>query len=252
MYIIFIFFCSLLLIGFAFNKLTSKYINPYKLYLIFAPKGEGKSTMLQKLATFYHKKGYHIYCKKGDTDLPFVTPIDINLLPWLAEAYYDDSVRFKIVKLKAKGYTGPEFIEPNSVILHDEINLDWDNRDFKSFPKPVQHYFRLQRQYRHIYIAFSQTYDCDKKIRDLADYLIIIRKYFRVYITGKAYRKKPVVVSPSDDNSRDAATLTDDFIRQSWFFWYRTSPFRAYLPHWIRTNRSYRDQQSVAKLNFEK
>ncbi len=252
MKILLILFLSIFSIGFVFNKLTSKYINPYKLYLIFAPKGEGKSTMLQKLATHYNEKGYNVYCKLGDCDLSFVVPIDINLLPWLAEAYYDDNVRKKIIKLRERGYTGPEFIEPNSVILHDEINLDWDNRDFKSFPKPVQHYFRLQRQYKHIYIAFSQTYDCDKKIRDLADYLIIIRKYFRVYITGKAYRKKPVVVSPQNDNSRDTANLTDDFVKQSWLFWYRSSPFRAFLPHWVKKNRSYRDQQERAKLDLSK
>lgn len=245
---ILIFCISIYAVGLIFHLLTKKYINPYKLYLIFAPKGEGKSTLLQKLAHHYYDLGYHIYCKKGDCDLPFVTPIDVNLIPYLAEAYYDESVRQRISKIK--GYTGPLCIEPNSVILHDEINIDWDNRDFKSFPKPVQHYFRLQRQYKHIYIGFSQTYDCDKKIRDLADYLIIIRKYFRVYITGKAYRKKPIVVSPSDENGRETAAFTDDYVKQSWFWWYRSSPFRAWLPHWVKVNKSYRDQQDNAKLKL--
>lgn len=221
-----------------FHITTKKYLNPYKLYLIFAPKGEGKSTLLQKLAHHYRKKGYKIYCNIGDCKQKGVKEIDINLLPKLSDAYKNEALRKEIES--SNKYTGISSIPPKSVIFCDEINLLWDNRDFKSFPKDMQRYFRLQRHYKHIFIGFSQTYDCDKKIRDLADYLIIIRRYFRVYIGGRAYRKKPVIISPDQDNGRETATMTDDFIKQSWLFWYLWSPFRAWLPYWCKKHDSFK------------
>ena len=35
------------------HKLTAKYLNPYKLTMIFGKKGSGKSTLLTKLALEY-------------------------------------------------------------------------------------------------------------------------------------------------------------------------------------------------------
>lgn len=233
-----------------YEKLTRKYVNPYKLYVIFAPKGTGKSIMLQKLAHYYYKKGYKIYCKNGDTDIPFVTPIDPNDIPYLAEAYYDPDVKKRYISSHPKA-TVTE-IEPFSVILHDEINLDWDNRDFKSFPKPVQEYFRLQRQYRHIYIGFSQTYDCDKKIRDLADYLVILTKKFRVYVTGKAYMKVPIALSPTEENSREDSKIADTFKKMPWIIYKFSTPFTVYIPKWVKFNNTYRSEQKQGKVRHLK
>lgn len=200
------------------NLLTKKYINKYKLYLLFGKKGVGKSTLLQKLAYYYSKRGYNVYCNEGDSTLSCAIPIDITQLP----------------SLSASG-----FVKPNSVILCDEINLLWDNRDFKNFPKDLQRYFRLQRHYKHIFIGFSQTYDCDKKIRDLADYLIIIDRIARVWIKPKAYYKKVVIISPEDENSRETATMTDDF-KPMGLFYNLTCQFNAFLPKWIKKHDSFK------------
>ena len=40
----------LVLLPVAFSFATRKYLNPYKLYLVFGKKGSGKSTYLVKLA----------------------------------------------------------------------------------------------------------------------------------------------------------------------------------------------------------
>lgn len=40
---------------------TRKYLNPYKLYLVFGKKGSGKSTYLVKLARKHLKKGWIVY-----------------------------------------------------------------------------------------------------------------------------------------------------------------------------------------------
>ena len=39
-----------------FDVTTRKYLNPYKLYLVFGQKGSGKSTYLVKLAKKHLKK----------------------------------------------------------------------------------------------------------------------------------------------------------------------------------------------------
>lgn len=200
------------------HLLTKKYINIYKLYLLFGKKGVGKSTLLQKLVTYYSKRGFNCYCNFGDSSLPGCIPIDITTLPQLSKS---------------------GVVKKHSVIFCDEINLLWDNRDFKSFPKPMQEYFRLQRHYQHIFIGFSQTYDCDKKIRDLADYLIILDRKFRVWIKPKAYYKKVVIISPEDDNSRETATMTDDF-KPMGLFYNLSCQFNAWLPKWVKTHNSFK------------
>lgn len=238
-----------------FEKKTRKYLNPYKLYVIFAPKGTGKSVMLHKLAHYYKKLGYNIYCRYGDCDLPFVTQIDPNHIPYLAEAYYNPEVKATYIAWYTKVYKRPPTVTemtPNSVMLHDEINLDWDNRDFKSFPKPVQEYFRLQRQYKHIYIGFSQTYDTDKKIRDLADYLVILDKKFRVYVTGKAYLKKPIAISPTEENNREDSKIVDTFVKMPWIVYKLKTPFTMWIPKWAKHNKTYREDQQQGKARHLK
>ena len=130
-------------------------------------------------------------------------------------------------------------IKSPAVILCDEINLLWDNRNFKNFSPDLQRYFRLQRHYHHIFYGFSQTYDCDLKIKNLADSLAICSRVGRVWIRTKSYVKKVVVVSPDNANSRDTATMTDDFVRLG-FFHDITSPLQAWLPKWVKYHDSFK------------
>lgn len=254
---IFLFFLIIFFFILFFHLLTKRFINPYKLYLFFGKKGCGKSTLLQKLVVYYKKRGYTCYCNVGDSDLKDVIPIHIEDLPQLSKAYKNPIEKDPLIRKYYKQYIDPNFdekkgvlpsqiklpvpvsVKPHSVIFCDEINLLWDNRDFKSFPKPMQHYFRLQRHYKHIFIGFSQTYDCDKKIRDLADELILVRRVARVFIRTKSYIKKVVVISPQDENSRDAAIMTDDFIPRG-FFYDLISPFHAWLPRWVKVHDSFK------------
>ena len=240
------FFISLFVLYILWDLLTKKFVSIYKLYILFGKKGCGKSTLLQKIGTYYHKKGFNIYCNIGDSNIDYIHEIPIKDLPRLAEAghqiqhYKDKTLALQIQKEYLKsGIKSPSFIMAPAVILCDEINLLWDNRNFKSFPQDMQKYFRLQRHYQHIFFGFSQTYDCDLKIKNLADELLIVNRVGRVWIRTKAYQKKVVVVSPDSDNSRDTAIMTDDFVALG-FFHDLFTHYQAWLPKWIKKHDSFK------------
>lgn len=199
-------FIILLLI---YDKLTRKYVSPYTLDIYFGRKGCGKSSTLQRLAKRYHKLGWNVYCDDGNTMQQFVIPINCSRL-W--------------------EYKLPE----NSVVLIDEINLLWDNRDFKSFPKPLQKYLRLQRHKKIKLIMFSQTFDCDSKIRNLADTLYLCNKFMRVFTICSGYFKRPVILTALD--TKMEGKITDDFKKLP--FWCTQI---TYIPKYIKSYDSFYD-----------
>ena len=65
----------------------------------------------------------------------------------------------------------------NSLILWDEITMDADNREFKSFSKELRDFFILHRHLHCDIIYATQNYEnVDKKIRDLTDELWYMSK----------------------------------------------------------------------------
>lgn len=209
---IFIFFfltISELLIFYGF--VTRKFNNPYTLDVFFGKKGCGKSTTLQKLAFKYYKRGWHCFCDKGDSFQPFVKPLDAS----------------KLYQYK---------LPPNSIVFIGEANLHWDNRDFKDFPKPMQKFLRMQRHKKVKVIMFSQTYDTDKKIRDLADRLYIVSKKLKIWTLCCPYIKIPKIIPASE--TRDTAKMADDFLKISPFSFQHIITF---IPAWINYFDSFGD-----------
>lgn len=174
-----------------FSLIARKYNNPYKLYLVFGKKGSGKTTFLVKKAIHYLNLGWNVYTNIDDMCMPGLRhfiPTDLgNFVP-----------------------------ENNSVLLIDEINLFWDNRDFKSFPKSTQKFFRLQRHYKVLIYCASQTYDCDKKIRDQTDMMYLCTSWKNIISIARPIIKKPVVtVSDSQSESR----ISEDLKILPFFSW---------------------------------
>lgn len=198
-----------LVIIYIYDRLTRRFVSPYTLDIYFGRKGCGKSSTLQKLAQKYYKLGWIVYCDEGNTMQPFVHQIDCS----------------KIWTYK---------LPPNSVVLIDEINLLWDNRDFKTFPKPLRKYLRLQRHKKIKLIMFSQTFDCDAKIRNLADTLYICNKFARVLTICKGYFKRPVILTALE--TREEGKITDDF--KALPFWNTQITF---IPKWIKKYDSFSD-----------
>lgn len=60
------------------------------------------------------------------------------------------------------------------IIVIDEIALFADSRDFKNFAKHTDRFMRLHRHANIDIVWCSQTFDCDKKIRNLTDKMYIL------------------------------------------------------------------------------
>lgn len=114
----------------------------------FGVPGVGKTTLATKLARKGLKRYKHVYtnfacygCEKID---------------------YQDLAKFKM---------------SNSLIVLDEITLDADNRDFKTFSKDHKDFFTLHRHLGVDIIYLTQNYEnVDKKIRDCTNELWYMTK----------------------------------------------------------------------------
>lgn len=193
-------FCSSVLI---WHLLTRKYLSPYTFTLVFGKKGVGKSLSMQKDILKHLKRGWKVYAD-SNTHIKDVVMIDAS---------------------KIYTYRFPR----NSLIVIDEINLLWDNRDFKKFDKNIQDWFREQRKKGIKIIAYSQTFDCDKKLRDLTDTLAIQRKFMRVWTVRRYYVKTPRIISAEE--ARDTARIADDYVKVPLLF--RGVDF-TYIPKYIK------------------
>lgn len=163
MALILILFLVLFFIYFTLTIIGQKYKNPYTLTLILGKCGSGKSTLLTKFALKHIKKGWNVFTT--DKSIPIGTFVDIKELP-----YYN--------------------FPPHSAIFIDEIGIAFDNRQFKSFTKDMTVFWKYRRHKKLRIFAASQNYDCDKKIRDTADYIYIVQNKFNIFSYGKRVLRK--------------------------------------------------------------
>lgn len=193
-----------------FLFLTRKFVNVYKLIFLFGKKGSGKSTLLQKLTYRYVRRGWTVYSTEPSCDsrVNFLDPTKI----------FD--------------YEFPE----RTCILIDEVSLIWDNRDFKKMDKRVIEWFRYQRHHKCRVYFFSQTFDIDKKLRDLCDDMYLVNKYFRVLVVASHIVRKPVVVHPGPESP---ARIDDDMIVDGPLLTFFGGKLFAFIPYWARKFDSY-------------
>lgn len=181
-----IFYAIILIILFVTAYYGIKYKNPYKLYMVFGKKGTGKTTLLVKLAWQYSRKGYIVYCTTSD--IPNTRYISVSDI-------------------------GRKQLEPESLLLIDEVSLLWSNRDFKSFSKDVERFFRYQRHNKIICYLFSQSFDIDKKIRDLVDVMYLSQRLFNCVGYMKRINKEVTLThADADKPSTIAENLVFDSI----------------------------------------
>lgn len=177
----------ILLLNFRYRSLN----NPYKLYMVFGKKGSGKSTYLCKIAKFYQKKKYIVYTNMTDCKIPGVRLIDPEKL-------------------------GDFVPEPRSCVLLDEVGMLYDNRNFKSFKPSVRDFFKLQRHYHCVVYLASQSFDVDKKLRDLTDRMFLVNAVFPWLSLIRPITKKIGLVEAS---SQGESRIVDNLKFGSIFSW---------------------------------
>ena len=188
-----------------------KYRNPYKLIMVFGKKGSGKTTFMVKLSLRYYKKHRPVYCN----------------VPGIPGTYYFDTDLVGIAAF-------PE----NAVIMVDEVGMVWDNRNFKNFSNQVRDYFKLQRHYKHTVYLFSQSFDVDKKLRDLTDRMFLVTNFMNCFSIARGIIKT-ITISHADANTVGESKLVDDMRFQSLLLFWLGSVKFTYIPRYARYFDSY-------------
>lgn len=202
---LFFWFCVVIL---TWHFLTRKYLNPYKLYMVIGKKGSGKSTMLTRLAYEHMRKGWTVYSTEG--------------LPGTYKVEYSDIGKFDL--------------PCGSVLLVDEVGMVWDNRKYKEFPDHLRDWFKYQRHEGVKVYLFSQTFDVDKKIRDLTDNMYLVTNVARVFAYAKRIIKKPNLVKPSAEGP---ARLDDELKFDSFFWFWCGSRMITFIPRYAKLFNSH-------------
>lgn len=189
--------------------MMKKYNNPYKLTMVFGKKGAGKTTLLTKMAIKYNKMGYKVFSNVE-----------------IFGCYIFDPADFGFVQFP-----------PNSVILIDEVSLIWDNRNFKNFKPEVARYLRLLRHYKNICWMFSQTFDTDKKIRDMCDQLFLATNLFGFISIARKIKKTPTLHQPNTDSSGERSQ--EGFITENFTFYPPSEWIWTFIPRYIKFFNSF-------------
>lgn len=164
-----------ILLCMAFCYLSAKYANPFKLYFIMGKKGSGKSTLMVKRMLKLQRKGWTIYTDMHEVNIPGVRLIDSKHL---------------------------EYFRPpsGSVLFLGEVGITYDNRQFASFADGVRDLFKLERHYEFMCYMDSQSYDIDKKLRDLVDTIYLQSNIGNIIGLTRPIYKKVTLSHPVGDS----------------------------------------------------
>lgn len=182
-------------IAVCYSFIVRKYKNPYKLFMVFGKKGSGKSAFLIRQAIKYQNKGYLVYTNMSDCCLENVRIINP-----------DDLGDFVPVK--------------DSCLLLDEVGMLYDNRNYRNFKSSVRDFFKLQRHYKVICFLASQTFDIDKKLRDLTDEMYLISNIATAFSLVRPIRKSVTLTeATAEGESRIAENLKFKMITSWRLYW---------------------------------
>lgn len=189
-YVIFIFFS----IFFAFSLYSRRFRNNFTLSLIFGKKGSGKTCLMTREILKHQKKGWICYADfpVNIPDVRLFNPRDLdNFTP-----------------------------EAHSLLCIDEAGITFGNRDYKTFGKGLIEWFKLQRHYKVKVLMNSQSWDIDKKLRELCDSLVLQTNIGNVISISRPILRTITLTEPtSDSESRIADKLQFAKVWHWKFYW---------------------------------
>lgn len=158
-----------------FDLLTRKFLDPWKLIMVFGKKGSGKSTLAAKLAVQYLRKGFTVYTNMRDMNIEGVRYFDVSMLGDFVPAL-------------------------KSLVLIDEAGSCYDARKWEKFKSSTSDFYRYQRHHQCLVYLFSQDFDVDKRLRSLTDHFYLVVKVFRLFTLAKRVDRAVRLVEPTADS----------------------------------------------------
>lgn len=165
----------------------------------FGVPGSGKTTFLTKLAVRELKVINSAYNTKPFFQKRFIRFIGsiLSIIPFIGRFFKSPKYKTVYTNFYCKGARKINFSDLNtlvvrdSLIILDEITLDADNRNFKSFPEGVRDFFILHRHLGNDIIYATQSYELvDKKIRQLTQDLWYLNRSVVPFFSLFTYSKR--------------------------------------------------------------
>lgn len=188
--LVFFLFIAAGFVGFALY--SRRFVNPYRLIFIFGKKGSGKSTLMVSQMLKDLKHGWNVYTDMQDCVVPGVRIINSSA----------DLAKF--------------VPEANSALYLDEVGISFDNRSYKSFDSGLRDFFKLQRKYKCKVVMNSQSFDVDKKIRDVTDSMILQTSIGNVITLSRPIRRSVALVEAT---AQADSRIADNLKFESIFRW---------------------------------
>lgn len=193
---------DLLVFIFIFSMIFSKEHPKYVLSIYCGVPGSGKSTIAAKLADYALSEAPIItYCKDKEDRISRL--IMRSGYFKRSQIVYSNLAIAGCRNLDPRVDLGTYLVE-NALVIIDEAGLDYNSRNFKSFPEENRRFFKFHRHEKCEVAVFSQTAsDMDKVIRDLAHNIYIVENFIskKMFVAKKVRRR--IGVDPQTSMLRD-------------------------------------------------
>ena len=149
--------------------------HPHVLNVYFGVPGSGKTTFAAYLTRWaLHENVIIRFCRRHQNPVTRVL-LNSRYLKRRIDVYSNVPITGAYM-LNAREDIGHYMIEDAKVII-DEAGIEYNNRNFKSFPQEAVYFYKYHRHYRVSVDVFSQSYeDMDVTLRRLAQNFYVVRR----------------------------------------------------------------------------
>ena len=196
-----IFIATIYIVLFLLSFLCPKH--PHVLNVYFGVPGSGKTTFAAYLTKWaLHENIIIRLCRRFDNPVSRLI-LKSKYLKRRIDVYSNVPIT-GAYQLDAKNDIGFYMIQ-NAKIIIDEAGIEYNNRNFKSFPPESIYFYKYHRHYQTSVDVFSQSYeDMDITLRRLAQNFYVVRKSLIPFcVVARRIRRKIGV----DENTHQIADL---------------------------------------------